>query len=568
MNIAKSCVGPWSQNTRQPHTAGGRAVGQQEWRALHTHWRAPYFPYDHPYTPAGAVLAAARRAELAAVAAARPLGRARRPEDCSPLADWRGLGQAVREEGEEAAAAGVAAGAMGKGSGSRRAALLQLLPEDVRGHRPSRRGRRESEPAAVQVQGAGAAAAACDKPAIAAPSAAAADMHTSAASPAPAASPTDVAEVATAAAATAAAAAAVHDAAAALGSLPVSLHSPHSLRLALAPHLTRRAGVQQQQQQAGSGSSKGRSVGNSSGSSIKKDRLYGWTLRKALQQGLIPPTALAAPPLTVVAATAAAATAAAATAAGAAVGPPQEREAAERAAARRCLVHACVRVVGRGVCEAGAELLARLPTADTGSDTSGGPACGSGDGMEVDGGGSSGAAASGREEDQERVAQELGRGQDRTQEQQQQQAHIKHQQPQQQQRRRQALVRVGYVTSAAPRGSPSYPGGVAVCEAGCLAQAWAAQLLLLTPPRGTGRGGGGCGGEGRVRAQGLQPPLGREQAVEAWLRGGMEGSRATAVVTARGGGGGAGGGVLRLWLRNPASTALRDCVVQVAFGHC
>ncbi|KAG2426616.1 hypothetical protein HXX76_012931 [Chlamydomonas incerta] len=491
---------------------GGRAAGQQEWRQLHSHWRAPCFPYDHPYTPAGAALAAARRAELATAAAARPLGRAPHPADCSPLADWRGLGRAVAEDAVA-------------GGGSGRDTLL-LIPEDLRGHKPSRRGRWKAGEQAAQLPAAAGAAA----PESA--SASLADQPAAAAAAAPLA----------ATAAAAAVAADAHDAAAALRGLPVA-HSLHSLRRALAPHPAQRSTVQDH-----NGSSKGHAgvrgsssagiSGSSSGSSSssRKDRLYGWTLRKAIRQGLIPAAALAAP---------AAAGADADAGAGAGAGAGGHRS---------CLVHASVRVVGRGVCEAGAELLARLPA--TAGDDAGGGRSGADTSngvessameveLEVDGGGvgDGGLRASGPAD---AAAQEQVRPKAAA-------AAV-------------PLVRVGYVTSAAPRGSPGYPGGLAMCEAGCLAQAWAAQLQRDAAP--------GHGGGGDARAQGPPLALAWEQAVAAWLLGGLEGSKATTGGAASGaaraggrvGGGGGASCVLRLWLRNPESAALRACEVQVLLG--
>ncbi|EFJ45760.1 hypothetical protein VOLCADRAFT_93949 [Volvox carteri f. nagariensis] len=72
---------------------GARPTGQSEWRQLAAHFRTPCFPYDHPYTPAGVRLNRGLAAEMAATASQRPLGRARRPTDFGPLANWSRLRQ-------------------------------------------------------------------------------------------------------------------------------------------------------------------------------------------------------------------------------------------------------------------------------------------------------------------------------------------------------------------------------------------------------------------------------------------------------------------------------------------
>jgi hypothetical protein len=58
--------------------AGARAAGQTEWRWVAGHLRLPFFPHDHPDTPASAHLAATLRSEQAVEVARRPKGRAPR----------------------------------------------------------------------------------------------------------------------------------------------------------------------------------------------------------------------------------------------------------------------------------------------------------------------------------------------------------------------------------------------------------------------------------------------------------------------------------------------------------
>ncbi len=62
-------------------------MGQAEWRQLAAAARAPCFPYDHPYMPAGQRYNRQRLDELVSYAQMRPLGRAR-VLDHGPTVDW------------------------------------------------------------------------------------------------------------------------------------------------------------------------------------------------------------------------------------------------------------------------------------------------------------------------------------------------------------------------------------------------------------------------------------------------------------------------------------------------
>ncbi|PNH08143.1 hypothetical protein TSOC_005340 [Tetrabaena socialis] len=292
--------------------------------------------------------------------------------------------------------------------------------------------------------------------------------------------------------------------------------------LLLAPQSAARAsgGRQPQRQQVQRRGQRGqqRQGGTAMGPAPAKSSLHGWTLRKALRLGLVssaqppeqpPPPPL--PPLSVQRPRSA---------------EPREQEESREATnlapdeqqqllrgGQRWLVHIALRVQGRGVCLAGAEVVALYGNGDV--------VCGTGDPY---------GAVREQEAAAEAGAGKVGRP-----------GHA---------------VLIGHVTSASPRGSRGYPGGLAVCDALSLASLQAQQAAPLQrcqqQQQQQQRGqdsclprraplAGGCGDSAPVPARDV---------VAQWLAG-------------RGGGGKAHRGVVRVWVRNPGSPELRACVGRV-----
>eukprot|EP00798_Chlamydomonas_sp_ICE-L_P017865 gene17865-24256_t len=66
---------------------GVRAAGQTEWHWLSSHCGRPFFPLDHPHTPAGAAMANFQRGQHLKESALRPMGRVRKLP-AGPYVPW------------------------------------------------------------------------------------------------------------------------------------------------------------------------------------------------------------------------------------------------------------------------------------------------------------------------------------------------------------------------------------------------------------------------------------------------------------------------------------------------
>ncbi|GIL73796.1 hypothetical protein Vretimale_5343 [Volvox reticuliferus] len=398
---------------------GARPTGQSEWRQLATHFRTPCFPYDHPYTPAGMQHNREALAKMSDAASRRPMGRARKPRDLGPVADWTRLMQSPLQG--------------------------RQLPSSLRGGPPGhvQKGapKETDNGRAVDMDVGGEGGTSAVGPVLAG-----ADAGGSAAALTSTSSMADISWALALSGST-------------LQRFLASGGDGYRNRPAigmdaaqLSPFKERQHG--QQQAQRGQRPVRGRQPAN-------KDCLHGWSLRKALRLGLVapkPPSADAAnfPSQQEVPQEAEGQHVAMNIESGGvrarpvgAAGPGPQRCA-------RCLVYAVVKVEGKGVCEAGAEIIGRYNTAQ-----------GSSSKKELQG---------------------------------------------DYQREEQREVVLGYVVSAATRGSPAYPGGLALCDA-----AGYASLALDADSYNPYRSG---------RLSGHIPSL-------------------------------------RLWLRNPVSTALRVCRVEV-----
>ncbi|GLC46043.1 hypothetical protein PLESTB_001024500 [Pleodorina starrii] len=521
---------------------GARPTGQSEWRQLAAHFRMPCFPYDHPYTPAGSRYNVEAAAELAAAASRRPRGRARRPADLGPVADWSRLMQPPQMP-------------------------VRPLPSSLMGRCKPRRTK--AGPASCTAGGGGGGAA---------HGGGAADRMEEDAAPAS----TAVAAVASRPGAIAGGGGGGEASSTAEGAVgatvPGAPDTDWSLALsrstvrqflfsgeghgggggggrgagaavAAAPGFAPRQ--QQQQQQRGQRQERGRQPAS-------KDRLHGWTLRKAVRLGLLappgPPPTAAAP-----AAPAAVALPTAAPPLPAHIKPHQQQHegqvaegrdvsmaegggeaAASQPPRRRCLLYVALSVEGRGVCEAGAEVIGTVVGGNS-PQGSGGAGADTG-GQLADAHATQTEAPDVRLGADSRSAPSVG----------------------------EAVV-VGYVVSAATRGSSAYPGGLALCDAAGLAR------CLPAAPPGLGSPGARDGGAVHRRsAAGLETEA--QAGAECVGAGGESGASASAGVGSwfggageemgmQGWGGRRGGGVrvLRLWVRNPGSDALRCCRAELLF---
>ncbi|GLI61313.1 hypothetical protein VaNZ11_003669 [Volvox africanus] len=393
--------------------AGVRPTGQSEWRQLATHFRTPCFPYDHPYTPAGMRHNREALAKMSDAASRRPMGRARKPRDLGPVADWTRLMQSSLPGRQLPSSLRGGKTGHTQGGGPRAADDRHTVGMDVAGEGGCSAS---GTPLAVVDAGAHPAAALV----------VAASARTTA-------SPGSMSEFRWALAL-----------------------SGSTLRSFLANggdadrdrHAIGMGAAQQalcRERQRGQQPVRGRQPAN-------KDCLHGWSLRKALRLGLVAPKppcadALKFPPQQKVIREAegqhvgAMAMKSGGIEARKVVGVPGPGPGPQRGT--RCLLYAAVKIEGKGVCEAGAEIICRYRTVQ---------------------------GASSEETQQQEVV-------------------------------------LGFVVSAVTRGSPVYPGGLALCDAAGLAN-------LAGAAESSGR-------------------------------------RSDNIPT------------LRLWLRNPVSTALRACRVEV-----
>ncbi|GIL49298.1 hypothetical protein Vafri_5674, partial [Volvox africanus] len=413
--------------------AGARPTGQSEWRQLATHFRTPCFPYDHPYTPAGMRHNREALAKMSDAASRRPMGRARKPGDLGPVADWTRLMQppAPGRQLPNSLRGGQPGRMQGGGPGT--ADDRHAVDMDVD---------REGGSSAVGTLVAGVDAGGHP--------AAAAAARTTARTTASASAMSHIRWALALSGST------LHRFLASGGDVDRDKHA-----IGIGPAQQALCKEQQQRRQPvhrGQQPVRGRQPAN-------KDCLHGWSLRKALRLGLVapkPPPAdvpkfppqqelpLEAEGQSVVAMTVEAGGVEARKVVGAAGPGPGPQGGA------RCLLYAVVKVEGKGVCEAGAEIIGRCNTAQ-------------------------------------------GANSEKT--------------PQGDHQREQQLeVVLGYVVSALTRGSPAYPGGLALCDA--------AGLTSLA---------------GSAERYNLH----------------RSGKRSDNIPT------------LRLWLRNPVSTALRVCRVEV-----